>query len=292
MHNEVEIKPKSSWCRRISFCICWAAGILVLYILSTGPLVLLKDRIMIRDGSALDQLLEFFYWPVEWAADNTPLEKPLGLYWHFWAPRLYDSKGNIIPVQSATERAVLSAISKLHLSYQSEEPINKNHRLSEWLAAYRGNLSFPDKERSPGFTDEQVEKALDAIGEKAWPFLIKWLMEDTSTALRAIDGFLYYGPTTAPLQPALIQMTFSKDPSFRDSGYEAFYFSQPDKDVFLPVAYRGLRESDSGHRAMTAQWFIQRFTTEADKAGLRRQYPQFYSVLDEQTNNAANRVNQ
>jgi hypothetical protein len=101
MHNELEIAPKSSWCRRVSFWICWAAGILVLYILSTGPLVLLKDRIKIRDGSALDQVLEFAYWPVEWACDNTPLEKPLGLYWHLWAPRLYDSKGTLI-ARSAT----------------------------------------------------------------------------------------------------------------------------------------------------------------------------------------------
>jgi hypothetical protein len=96
MHNEVEIQTKSSRRRRVSFLICWAAGILVLYILSTGPLVLLKDRMIIRDGSALDQVLEFVYWPVEWACDNTRLEKPLGHYWHFWAPKLYDSKGNLV----------------------------------------------------------------------------------------------------------------------------------------------------------------------------------------------------
>ena len=61
----------------------------------------MEDSKIIRDGSALDRVLEIVYWPVEWACDNTPLEKPLGFYWHLWAPRLYDSKGNLI-ARSAT----------------------------------------------------------------------------------------------------------------------------------------------------------------------------------------------
>ncbi|MGO8930967.1 MAG: hypothetical protein ACLQU3_29275 [Limisphaerales bacterium] len=257
-------------------CLCWLAVIVVLYVLSIGPVmkITLKKNI----GNPAAQFFASFYKPLGWAYANTLLHKPLGIYYHLWIPRVFDSKGNI-----STE----------HLPYQSEEPIYENHRLSEWLAAYRGNLSFPDKQRSFGFTDDQVEKALDAIGEKAFPFLMRWLQGDLTYAnFLAITGFQYYGPITKKLQPALIQMTLSKDSSLRDSGYEAFYFSQPDKDVFLPVAYRGLRDPDAGIRGMTAQWLIQRFAEEADKAGLRQQYPQFYSIVDQQTNNASSKVDQ
>ena len=69
----------------------------VLYVLGTGPVIMMEDRKMIPGGGVVEKALEILYYPIEWLAEETPLEKPFGLYWHFWAPTLYDLKGNLIP---------------------------------------------------------------------------------------------------------------------------------------------------------------------------------------------------
>jgi hypothetical protein len=225
---------------------------------------------------------------------------------------------HIVALALATVIAVFVLWTAL-LSYQSQEPRYANHRLSEWVDAFDTNQRFSD-EISPrsGFTDEEIHKALDAIGEKACPFLMKWLQEkpsplkdklnnflnyhawthfihfrfSPSRVSLAESGFQYYGTVTKTLQPRLIRMTLSQDADRRLCGYEAFYFSRPDKDVFLAVAYRGLSESDSGIRTMTAQWLVERFPEEAERAGVRHQYPQYYSLANEQTNAASSEMNQ
>jgi len=188
------------------------------------------------------------------------------------------------------------------LLYQSREPRCGNHSLSEWVDAYDTNNRFRDEEppRS-GLTDAQIESALGTIGEKAVPHLLRWAQaKDSPVKLklnalldrqrwirfrfaRAIDlhclaasGFMYYGSTARAAQPTLIKMSLSRDPSLKLMGYEAFYFTLPNKEIFLPVAYRGLKEQDPDIQEMTAQRLVERFPAEAERAGMRSRFPQFY----------------
>jgi len=72
----------------------WLGGILFLYVLSTGPVLMMVERGLIRSGQPGWRAAGIVYWPVSWAYQKTALHKPFGMYWHLWAPRLIDSKGN------------------------------------------------------------------------------------------------------------------------------------------------------------------------------------------------------
>jgi hypothetical protein len=191
---------------------------------------------------------------------------------------------------------------------QMREPAYGKHLLSEWLDAYDTNLRFADEVPTrSGFTDEQIDEALNDIGENAFPQLLRWLQaRDSPLKLKinsllggqpwirfrfeaaiarqclAETGFIYYGPSAKAARPTLIQMTLSKDPNERDLGYEGFFFTRPEAHDFLPVAYRALEEPDPDTRAMAAQWTVERFPEEAEGLGLRSRFPQFYSLPDEQ----------
>lgn len=146
-----------------------------------------------------------------------------------------------------------------------QEPHHANHSLSEWLDASNGNLHFPDEQppRS-GFTDEEIEAALHAIGERALPHLMKWLQAKDSRLLlqanalldrqnwidfrfrRAMEkvclagtGFMAFAMDARPVEPALIRLTFSPDADMRGLAFQALYFTRPEREVFLPVVYRG-----------------------------------------------------
>jgi hypothetical protein len=73
--------------------ILWPGAVLILYILSTGPMIMMVDKKMIAQRSALEHFIEVVYKPIHWATHIPPLAKPLGLYWHIWAPHHYDTKG-------------------------------------------------------------------------------------------------------------------------------------------------------------------------------------------------------
>jgi len=70
--------------------ILWPFLILVLYLLSTGPLV------MMMDNGSISQNNEFvgkIYAPLDWVYENKLLHKPFGMYLHLWSKR-YDKKGD------------------------------------------------------------------------------------------------------------------------------------------------------------------------------------------------------
>jgi hypothetical protein len=94
MDDEAEDTPSISSKTSGYGWLWWVGLALVLYILSTGPFLMMVDKNIIRPGSAAEQVMVIVYAPVEWVSQDTPLEKPLGIYWHLWAPKLYDSKGN------------------------------------------------------------------------------------------------------------------------------------------------------------------------------------------------------
>jgi hypothetical protein len=188
---------------------------------------------------------------------------------------------------------------------QPAEPVWRGHTLSGWLDAYRTNLSFRD-ENPPrsGFSDAAIKQALDGIGDRARPFLIKWIkikydcrwrwnvdawlfrtgllrfFHDVPEAPdwqdRAADGFLFYGTNALPLLPQLDKLTQSHDAKIRMAAYEAAFFSRPPKELFMPIADRALKEGDLGDREMAVQWMAERFTDEAKKRGLQKPYPQLF----------------
>jgi hypothetical protein len=139
------------------------------------------------------------------------------------------------------------------LGSQPSEPVWRGRFLSQWLDDFRTNLSFPD-ETPPrsGFSDEEIEQALNGIGDRALPFLMKWLkiksdngwrfqvnlwlyktgllrfFHDVPEAAnwqgRACDGFQYYGTNTLPLLNEVDKLTRSHDADMRMVAYEAAFF--------------------------------------------------------------------
>ena len=94
MNGEIEDGPETSSRGVVSVLLCWVAGILVFYILSTGPYVMMWDKKLILPGGRGQQVMDIVYRPVDWACDVPLLRKPLRVYWHLWAPRVYDAEGN------------------------------------------------------------------------------------------------------------------------------------------------------------------------------------------------------
>jgi len=157
--------------------------------------------------------------------------------------------------------------------------------LSQWLNDWDTNLRFPDDvpPRS-GFTDEQIDAALDAIGTNAFPHLMNWLTARESPLKERVNGLLnrqcwiqfrfasasewqclaergfqYFAKDARSLQPALIDLTKNRNREIRLVAYEAFFFTRPEDEVFLPVCRRAVKEADPQGQAMARQWFEERF---------------------------------
>jgi hypothetical protein len=55
------------------------------------------------------------------------------------------------------------------------EPYWKGRPLSAWIEAFDTNLRFPDDgPLRSGFSDEEIEQALEGIGPRALPSLLEW----------------------------------------------------------------------------------------------------------------------
>lgn len=195
----------------------------------------------------------------------------------------------------------------------SNEPVWGGHSLSQWLDAYRTNLSFPD-ETPPrsGFSDEEIGWALNGIGDRAFPFMLNWLTikhdynwrwtvdawlfrtglsryfhnvpEAQNWQGRATDGFMFYNTNAQQLLPALVKLTHSSDEDVRLCAYESAFSTRPSKEVFLPLTDRVLREERPACQGFAAQWMAQRFPEEADKRSLRSRYPQLFMLQTQPAN--------
>ncbi|MGO8930966.1 MAG: hypothetical protein ACLQU3_29270 [Limisphaerales bacterium] len=75
--------------------LCWLAVVVMLYVLSAGPLVMMQEKQLIRYNTIEGPVIIAVYFPLSWAYKNTLLHQPLGMYLHLWAPRNFDSKGNL-----------------------------------------------------------------------------------------------------------------------------------------------------------------------------------------------------
>jgi hypothetical protein len=94
MSGEIEDGAETGSRGVLSVWLCWAAGIVVLYILSTGPVIMMFEKRVLRPGGHGERAVQIVYWPVDRANQQPLLSKPLGMYWHLWAPKLYDAQGN------------------------------------------------------------------------------------------------------------------------------------------------------------------------------------------------------
>jgi hypothetical protein len=68
--------------------VLWPCVVVILYVLSAGPVLKLKDKNLIKGTKKWLVVYE----PVIWVYDNTFLHKPLGLYFHLWTDR-FDEHG-------------------------------------------------------------------------------------------------------------------------------------------------------------------------------------------------------
>src|ERR1700722_5006984 len=69
----------------------WPFLILLLYALSSGPVLMLMEKRHL----AGNQFLNSFYMPLDWAYQKTFFHKPLGMYLHLWTD-VYDKNGEIV----------------------------------------------------------------------------------------------------------------------------------------------------------------------------------------------------
>jgi hypothetical protein len=72
--------------------ILWPLLVVMLYVLSSGPALLLNEKRILTDKVFV------IYWPLEWAYFHTPLKMPFGMYWHLWRPELYRRNGTMPPI--------------------------------------------------------------------------------------------------------------------------------------------------------------------------------------------------
>ena len=68
--------------------------ILILYFLSLGPVLMMNPKAFI---SPKYDFVSKAYTPWFWTYNETPLQKPLGMYLHFCVPMCFDKNGNELP---------------------------------------------------------------------------------------------------------------------------------------------------------------------------------------------------
>jgi hypothetical protein len=84
-------EERESPIRSLGRFLGWAAAILILYLASTGPVLMLDSRHTTR---SFPNFLRMLYYPIGWMYESTPLRKPLGVYFHLWDPKDFDEDGN------------------------------------------------------------------------------------------------------------------------------------------------------------------------------------------------------
>ena len=96
MNGEARDESEGSSRGAVWVWLCWLGGILVLYILSVGPVMLMQEKKLLRFGTSEWRVVQVVYWPVELACEEDSFfRKPFFMYLHLWAPGRFDSKGNI-----------------------------------------------------------------------------------------------------------------------------------------------------------------------------------------------------
>ena len=96
MEEPAETREETKHSGGFGIYALWAGVVLLLYVLSAGPLQLLVAKGIWQRRSIGNFSLESIYDPLIWAYDETPLHKPLGMYMHLWCPGGWDKNGDIL----------------------------------------------------------------------------------------------------------------------------------------------------------------------------------------------------
>jgi len=83
-----QVKKHSLKRRSVVF---WSLMILILYFLSGGPLAMFLERGRLSNSN---RLYEIYITPLAWTYEKTLFHKPLGWYFHLWAPKSFDTNGD------------------------------------------------------------------------------------------------------------------------------------------------------------------------------------------------------
>ena len=84
--------PKEKHSTFLPGFIVWPVVILLLYVLSSGPVMMMVAK---RRISPDNKFMLMVYSPLGWAMEETPLDKPMKIYYHLWAPTLFDKNGDV-----------------------------------------------------------------------------------------------------------------------------------------------------------------------------------------------------
>jgi hypothetical protein len=79
MKPNAEPPPDGKHSISIGAFIVWPVVAFMLYILSTGPLMRLAETKYFENHPAMGDWIEKAYAPIEWAYEETPMHKPLGM---------------------------------------------------------------------------------------------------------------------------------------------------------------------------------------------------------------------
>lgn len=98
MEEQAETREETKYSRGFGSYALWAGVVLVLYVLSFGPVAMIGRKLeptgLFRSHPRFFELIHRpYYAPLGWAYYKTPLHKPLGMYMHLWCPQSFDKHG-------------------------------------------------------------------------------------------------------------------------------------------------------------------------------------------------------
>lgn len=87
MPDQSESNEASGRGRGLGWVAALVVGLPLLYLLSTGPVILMMDKTNGFGGVVTWDMLREFYQPVEWLYEHTFLKQPIELYLQLWRVR-------------------------------------------------------------------------------------------------------------------------------------------------------------------------------------------------------------
>lgn len=92
MEEPAETREETRRSRGFGSYVFWTVMVLVLYVLSWGPFVMMERKGIWERPPVL---LEGFYFPIYWAYSETVLHKPVGMYLRLWCPQGFTTNGDV-----------------------------------------------------------------------------------------------------------------------------------------------------------------------------------------------------
>jgi hypothetical protein len=179
-----------------------------------------------------------------------------------------------------------------------KEPHYQGRTLTQWLEDYPKLATFTGSIESRDAKIKECEQALKGMGDDAIPSLLNMLrVRNTPLKIRlaslmshqsfirfplpnvtlehyyAFIGFAILGTNAQSAAPALANVMKSPDPEVRIDAIQCLLFTQPSRELLLPVLLNGLQDSQSFVRATSASHLSIHFPDEAEKAGVYKLYP-------------------